>query len=124
MGFILTGTSLLVNAQATFPANDVANPKEGCYAFTNASIVKDAQTTLQNATLVIRRGKIEAVGNNIAIPKDAVVIDCNGKYIYPAFIDIYSDYGMPVAAPQQNAGGAAAFFRTQQITSNTKGAYG
>ena len=124
MGLILTGTSLLANAQATFPVNDIANPKEGCYAFTNASIVKDAQNTLQNATLLIRRGKIEAVGNNIAIPKDAVVIDCNGKYIYPAFIDIYSDYGIPASPAQQTAGGAAAFFRTQQLASNIKGAYG
>ncbi len=118
-----SASALLVNGQSTFPANDVANPKDGCYAFTNASIVKDAQNTLQNATLVIRRGKIEAVGNNIAIPKDAVIIDCNGKYIYPAFIDIYSDYGMP-AAPQTAAGAGGGFFRTQQLTSNTKGAYG
>ena len=123
MYLILSGTALIVNGQATFPANDVANPKEGCYAFTNASIVKDAQTTLQNATLVIRRGKIEAVGNNIAVPKDAVVIDCKGKYIYPAFIDIYSDYGMPAISQTTGAGGGG-FFRTQQLTSNNKGAYG
>lgn len=120
---MLTGTCIqLINAQATFPVNDVANPKVGCYAFTNAIIVKDAQTTLQNATLVIRQGKIESAGNNITIPKDAVVIDCRGKYIYPAFIDIYSDYGIPTAERQTAGGGG--FFRTQQITSNTKGAYG
>ena len=125
IGFIfLSGTALHIKAQATYPVNDVANPKNGCYAFTNATIVKDAQTTLQNAILVIRQGKIEAVGNNISIPKDAVVIDCNGKYIYPAFIDIYSDYGMPATERLQTAGGAAAFFRTQQLISNTKGAYG
>jgi hypothetical protein len=112
-----------VNAQATYPANDVANPKDGAYAFTNASIVKDAQTSLQNATLVIRQGKIEAVGNNISIPKDAVVIDCNGKFIYPAFIDIYSDYGIPAAERQTGAGGGGGF-RAPQLTSNTKGAYG
>ena len=83
--------------------------KTALYAFTNASIVKDAQTTLQNATMVIRQGKIVAVGNNIAIPKDAVVIDCSGKYIYPAFIDIYSDYGIP-AAEQRTTGGGGGFF--------------
>ncbi len=114
----------IVNAQATYPLNDVADPKDGCYAFTNASIVKDAKTSLQNATLIIRQGKIEAVGNNITIPKDAVVIDCIGKFIYPAFIDIYSDYGINASDRQAAAGGAAAFFRTQQLTSNTKGAYG
>ncbi|MGB4843664.1 MAG: amidohydrolase family protein [Ferruginibacter sp.] len=118
---IITGTNQLINAQATYPANDVANPKDGCYAFTNATIVKDAQTTLQNATLVIRQGQIVSAGNNVTVPKDAVVIDCKGKYIYPAFIDIYSDYGIPAAERQTGGGG---FFRTQQLTSNTKGAYG
>ena len=73
---LLSGTGQLINAQTTFPANDVANPKDGHYAFTNASIVKDAQTTLQNATLIVRQGKIVAVGNNIAIPKDAVPREC------------------------------------------------
>ena len=121
---LFSGAAKLTNAQATYPLNDVASPKNGSYAFTNGTIVKDAQTTLQNATLVIRQGKIVAVGNNIAIPKDAVLIDCNGKYIYPAFIDMYSDYGIPVAAVQTAAGGGGGFLRTQQITSNTKGAYG
>ncbi len=122
--FVLLLNALQGNAQATYPVNDVANPKEGCYAFTNATIVKDPQNIVQNGILVIRQGKIESVGSNQPIPKDAVIIDCNGKYIYPAFIDIYSDYGMATPERQQNAGGAGGFFRTQQITSNTKGAYG
>lgn len=123
---LFAGATQVLKAQATFPVNDVANPKDGCYAFTKATIVKKANDTLLNATLVIRQGKIEAVGNNIVIPKEAVVIDCNGKYIYPAFIDIYTDYGIASAQPQQVAAGAGGggFFRTQQITSNTKGAYG
>ena len=121
LAFVITSVQLL--AQSTFPVNDIASPKEGCYAFTNATIIKDAQTTLQNATLVIRQGKIENVGTNITIPKDAVVFDCKGKFIYPSFIDIFSDYG--ITAPSQRtptAGGG--FFGPQQITSNTKGAYG
>jgi imidazolonepropionase-like amidohydrolase len=113
--------NLQINAQATFPLNDVASPKDGCYAFTNATIIKDAQTTLQNATLVIRRGKIENAGSNISIPKDAVVIDCKGKYIYPSFIDIFSDYGITTPQRPQADGN---FFARQQLTSNTKGAYG
>jgi hypothetical protein len=108
------------NAQVSFPVNDVANPKEGCYAFTNATIAKDAQTILQNATMVIRQGKIEAVGLNIALPKDAVVVDCKGKYIYPSFIDIYSDYGAMPVAPRTFGG----FGGQSQMLSNTKGAYG
>jgi imidazolonepropionase-like amidohydrolase len=108
-------------AQTTFPVNGVADPKNGAYAFTNATIVKDAQTTLTNATLVIRDGKIVAVGANLAVPKDAVVVDCNGKFIYPSFIDAYADYG--IAAPTRQLGGFN-FNAPAQLTSNQKGAYG
>ena len=108
-----------LNAQSTFPVNDVANPKEGCYAFINATIVTNAQTTLQNATLVIRKGKIEAVGTKLTLPKDAVVVDCNGKYIYPSFIDMYSDYGSETT--QKSGGGQRG---QSQFVSNTKGAFG
>lgn len=117
----MVNTGVQVKAQSTFPANDVANPKNGYYAFTNATIVKDAQTTLQNATLVIKQGKIENVGTGITIPKDALVIDCKGKYIYPSFIDLFSDYGITAPAPPVRDGN---FFARQQLTSATKGAYG
>ena len=106
-------------AQVSYPINDVANPKQDCYALINASIVKDPQTTIQQATLVIREGKIEAVGTNVAIPKDAVIVDCKGKYIYPSFIDMYSDYG---SQPIQRGG--FNFNAPSQMLSNTKGAYG
>src|SRR5438034_11543145 len=96
---LLAGLAIVLcisaKAQVTFPVNGVSDPRTGCYAFTNATVVKDGQTTLNNAAMVIRDGRITAVGNNVAIPKDAVVIDCSGKYIYPSLIDIYSDYGMP-----------------------------
>ncbi|MFL5745889.1 MAG: amidohydrolase family protein [Niastella sp.] len=116
--FILHSTAM---AQVTFPVNGVADPKVKCFAFTNATIVKDVQTTLTNATLVIREGKIVSVGTSVTIPKDAVVVNCSGKFIYPSFIDIYSDYG--VAVPQRQS--APFDFRAPaQLTSNTKGVFG
>jgi imidazolonepropionase-like amidohydrolase len=108
-------------SQATFPVNGLAEPKNGYYAFTNATIVKDGATTLTNATLVIKDGKIVSVGANLAAPKDAVVVDCSGKYIYPSFIDIYADYG--ITAPVRAQGGFN-FNAPAQLTSNQKGAYG
>jgi imidazolonepropionase-like amidohydrolase len=112
----------LLQAQESFPVNGVADKRESCYAFTNATILKDAQTTITNATLIIRDGKITAVGAGaIAIPKDAVVIDCRGKYIYPSFVDIYSDYG--ITQPQRTPGGFN-FGGPAQLTSNSKGALG
>jgi imidazolonepropionase-like amidohydrolase len=110
-------------AQPTFPDNGVADPRTGYYAFTNATIVKDGSTTLTNATLVIKDGKITAVGTGLAVPAGAVEVDCKGKFIYPSFIDIYTDYGTPQRQPQQGGGGFN-FFAQQQYESNVKGPYG
>ena len=113
---------IFTKAQVTFPVNGVSDPRTGCYAFTNATIVKDGQTTLKNATLVIRDGKITGVSTNASIPKDAVVINCSGKYIYPSLVDIYTDYGIP--QPQRATPAAGGFFAPQQFTTAIKGAYG
>jgi imidazolonepropionase-like amidohydrolase len=110
---------IIAAAQETFPVNGVSDLRSDQFAFINATIVKDAQTTLQNATLVIKQGKIVAAGTNITVPKDAVIIDCKGKYIYPSFIDIFSDYG--VAIPKSSGGGD---FFNYINSSPTKGAYG
>jgi imidazolonepropionase-like amidohydrolase len=113
---------IVAQAQETFPANGVADKRSGCYAFTNATLVKDAANTINNATLVIREGKIVAAGSGAAIPKDAVVIDCSGKFIYPSFIDLYTDYGIPTAP--RAGGGGFNFNAPAQLTNNQKGAYG
>ena len=109
-----------VVSQVTFPVNGIAEPSEGVYAFINATVFKNAQTVLHGATLLIRDKKIVDLGNGIPIPKDAVIINCKGKYIYPSFIDIYSDYGITV--PQRNP--SFNFNSQPQFTSNTKGAFG
>jgi len=118
-GFLLSVVSSY--AQPTFPENGVADPRHGHYAFTDATIVKEGGASLTKATMVIKDGRIIAVGNNIKVPAGAVEVDCNGKWIYPSFIDIFSDYGTP-ALPARTGGGN--FFAQAQLASNTKGAYG
>src|SRR5580693_4879250 len=90
--FLLSRT---LNAQVTFPVNGPTDPKHITYAFTNAKIFTDYKTSIDNATLIIRDGLIVDAGKNVAVPKDAVVYDLKGKYIYPSLIDIFTDYGMP-----------------------------
>src|SRR5215213_514896 len=115
-GFLLFTTSAL--AQATFPENGVADPRHGHYAFTNATIVKDANTTLTNASLIIKDGKIIAIGTNLKVPAGAVEVNCSGKYIYPSFIDIYADYG--IALPQRAASTGFSFSQQSQLNTATK----
>ncbi|MFN5439446.1 MAG: amidohydrolase family protein [Bacteroidota bacterium] len=122
MAILLGCFSISLFAQPTFPVNGVADQRETMYAFKNATIVQDAQHVLNNATLLIRQDKIVAVGTTITIPSDAIVIDCSGKFIYPSFIDLYSDYG--VAAPQGQGFGGRNSFLNVQLNSNAKGAFG
>jgi imidazolonepropionase-like amidohydrolase len=93
--FVFLLVSSVVIAQPTFPVNGVANQKPIYTAFTNANIFTDYQTLLTNATLLVKDDKIEAIGTNLILPKGTVVYNLRGKYIYPAFIDLCSNYGMP-----------------------------
>jgi imidazolonepropionase-like amidohydrolase len=46
--------------------------------------------TLQNADLLVRGGKIAAVGKNLPVPSGALVIDATGKQVAPGIIDEHS----------------------------------
>ena len=106
-------------AQVTFPNNGIEDQRERYYALTKATVFVDYDTKVEDATMVIRNGKVVSVEKNGAVPAGAVAIDATGKIIYPAFIDLYSNYGMP--APKAEG---AAPERQPQMLSNKAGAYG
>lgn len=66
----------------------------GTYAIKNASITTSAGTTVENATILIKDGLIQAVGSNVNIPKEAQVIEGDSLFIYPGFIDGASNAGV------------------------------
>jgi imidazolonepropionase-like amidohydrolase len=110
--------ALLITAkgQQTFPVNGPTDPRHITYAFTHATLYTDYQTVLNDASLLVRDGLIIEAGASVTIPADAVVYNLKGKYIYPSFIDIFSDYGLPeVKKPTPND--------APQMNSNQKGAY-
>ena len=59
-------------------------------AITNATIMTASKGTIPRGTIVIRDGKIAAVGADVAVPTGAQVIDGNGKYVIPGIIDAHS----------------------------------
>lgn len=91
----LFSLTAVLTAQTTFPVNGAPNPLHTIYAFTNCTLHVDADNTIINATLLIQDGKVLRAGEKLDVPKDAITTDLKGKHIYPAFIDLYSDYGMP-----------------------------
>ena len=109
--------NIYVYGQQNFPKNGIGNDKKLTYAFINAKIYIDYKTVLEKSTLLIHDDKIIDVGPTIVIPKEAVIIDLQGKTIYPSFIDMYSDYGIPAAEKVKSKDGP-------QYESSIKGAYG
>lgn len=45
---------------------------------------------LENATIILSKGRIDAIGQNLPVPADANVIDVTGKTIIPGLIDAAS----------------------------------
>jgi imidazolonepropionase-like amidohydrolase len=64
------------------------------YAIRNAKIHTLAGPPIENGTIIIRDGKIAAVGANVAVPSGAQVIDAKGQHVYPGFFDSFSQLGL------------------------------
>ncbi len=62
-------------------------------AFTNARIIPIVGQPIERGTIVIRDGKIVAVGSNVQVPAGAVVHDMSGKMIMPGLVDTHSHIG-------------------------------
>jgi imidazolonepropionase-like amidohydrolase len=63
-------------------------------AITNATILTAASPTIERGTIVVRDGKIVAVGGSVTVPADAEVIDAKGRYLTPGIIDNHSHLGV------------------------------
>ncbi len=93
--FVASVTNNTLIAQEYFPKNDGVKANTNNYtAFTNAKIYVTPTQIIENGTLLIQNGKIVSAGATVSIPSNAVIVDLNGKHIYPSFIDIYSDFGI------------------------------
>lgn len=96
MFFSLTGVLLVftLQAQTTFPIQGIPDPRSGWYVFRQATIQLDTATRVEGGTMIIRDGRIVDIGIDLPLPPGAVVVDLKGKYVYPSFIDLASDYGI------------------------------
>ena len=59
-------------------------------AIQGGKVITITDGVLENGTVLIENGKIAAVGENLAIPAGAEIIDATGKYVTPGLIDAHT----------------------------------
>jgi imidazolonepropionase-like amidohydrolase len=90
-------------------ARPAAAPGTGpATAIINARIHPITQPTIERGTVVMRGGRIEAVGANVQPPAGAQIVDAKGGDVYPGFIDGRTTIGL-------NEPGARGFEDVQEM---------
>src|SRR6266478_1580232 len=98
-------------ASATPESTSVARPQyPSTYArhpnppvvIRNAMIMTATGQEIPNGSILLKDGRIVAVGAKVDAPSDAVVVDGTGKYVTPGLIDDHSHLGV-YAAPGTDA---------------------
>jgi len=71
-------------------------------AITGGTVYPVSGPKIENATVLIRDGRIAAVGANVAVPAGATRIDAAGKWITPGLIDGAGQMGLREISAVQN----------------------
>lgn len=109
------GLSLLALAISAAVAQQRTAPVEGLkenlpdrHALSNARIWLGPGEIIENGTLLIEDGRITGVGRNVRLPAGTPDTDVGGRTLYPAFVELVSDYGVDPGSACTAAAPAAA----------------
>lgn len=80
----------IVACCAMIPLVDTRASVERALALKNVRVESPGSAPLDNAIVVIRNGVIQAVGVDVKIPHDALVVDAKDHVVAPAFFDSFN----------------------------------
>ena len=82
----------------------IARAQDRPIAFKGGKLLTVTHGTIENGVLVIKDGKIAAVGAaaSLRIPRDARVIDVTGMTVYPGLIDSETNLGLTEISAEQS----------------------
>ena len=85
-------------------------------AITGGTVYPVSGPKIDNATVLIRDGRVAAVGTNVAVPAGATRIDAAGKWVTPGLIDAAGQMGLTEIGAVQ--GTNDAFQRTSEVAAS------
>jgi imidazolonepropionase-like amidohydrolase len=92
LGLALVALFLIPSAVSKL-SGQAAQSAPSIVAIRNATLITVSKGTINNGTIVMRDGKIAAIGANVQIPAGATVVDGTGKFVTPGLIDAHSHIG-------------------------------
>ena len=104
--FVVTSLVTTSIAQSVPPPDDIRNPEIRRDAIVGATVITRPGETLEEATLLLRDGLVEAIGVEIKVPAGYRVHDAEGLHVYPGFIDasVMTNAGEALARARGGAG--------------------
>src|SRR5262245_51988882 len=100
-GFSRTFVGLACLALAAFAGLSAQSRPPSVVAIRGGTVLTVTKGTIQNGTVVLRDGKVAAVGANVSIQAGAEIVDAAGRFVSPGIIDCHSH----IAADSINEGG-------------------
>lgn len=104
---------MAVYGQTGFPAHGLHDNTPQVHAFTNCTLVTGPGEQIGDGVLIIRDGLVENAGSGLSVPKDALVHDLKGAWVFPGFVDAWSAYGLDKAKREPGGPGRAPQYKTK-----------
>ncbi len=79
---------------AMLAAGHGADAQTRAVVIRNATLVPVTAPRIERGTIILRNGRIEALGTNVAVPSDATIVDGTGLFVYPGLIDGGTNLGL------------------------------
>jgi len=98
------------------PINGIKESKSEFIALKNVTVYVNSSTKLENVTVVISDGKIIEIGSKVSLPSGIIEMDLSGKTIVPAFVELYSNVGIPSQVERK-------YSQRPQIETSKKGSF-
>jgi imidazolonepropionase-like amidohydrolase len=70
-----------------------ASAQEKAVVIRGGTVIPVDGAPIPNGTVVLRGGKIVAVGSNVSVPSGAEIVDARGKWVLPGLIDAMTSIG-------------------------------
>ncbi|MBN8578842.1 MAG: amidohydrolase family protein [Cytophagales bacterium] len=82
---------ILVTISSVVYSQQVSDSRQREIVFTSVNVIPmDTEQVVQNQTVVVKDGKILAIGKNLKYSKTALVIDAKGKYLIPGLAEMHA----------------------------------